>query len=130
MSLTRDAFAAWLDAYIAAWRSNDASDIGRLFSEDARYSFRAGRDPVVGRDAIVRSWLEDPDDPGTWEADYEPLAIDGDVHVATGWSRYLEPDGSLRDEYGNIFVCRFDDAGQCREFSEWFVRLEQPARMS
>jgi hypothetical protein len=126
MSLTRDAFAAWLDAYVAAWRSNDASDIGRLFSEDVTYSYRAGTEVVKGRDAVVADWLKDPDDPSSWDARYEPLAIDGEVHVALGFSRYLQPDGSLRDEYSNIFVCRFDEAGQCSEFSEWWMRLSPP----
>ena len=76
--------------------------------------------PVDGREAIVAVWLEDPDDPpGTFEARYEPLAIDGDVHVARGTSRYFNPDGSLRDEYSNIFVCGFDADGRCRSFTEW-----------
>ena len=37
MQLSRDEFAAWLDGYVAAWRSNDAADIGGLFSADVRY---------------------------------------------------------------------------------------------
>ena len=123
MRLSRDEFAAWLDRYVAAWRSGDAADIGALFSADASYSYRAGADVVTGRDAIVADWLREPDDPATWEAKYAPLAIDGDVHVSIGWSRYLEADGSLRDEYSNIFVCRFDGAGQCSDFSEWWMRL-------
>jgi hypothetical protein len=82
---------------------------------------------VTGRDAIVADWLKDPDDPSEWDAHYEPLAIDGDVHVATGWSRYLHPDGSLRDEYSNVFVCRFDASGQCSAFSEWWMRLTPAA---
>jgi hypothetical protein len=126
MSLTRDAFAAWLAAYIGAWRSNDAADIGRLFSADVTYSYRAGTEVLHGRDAVVASWLEDPDEPASWEAHYEPLAIDGDVHVARGWSRYLQPDGSLREEFSNIFLCRFDDAGSCSEFTEWWMRIGPP----
>jgi hypothetical protein len=121
--MTRDDFAAWLDAYVAAWRSNDASDIGRLFSEDVTYSYRAGTDVVKGRDAVVADWLKDPDDPSDWEARYEPLAIDGETHVAQGYSRYRQHDGSLKEEFSNIFVCRFDEAGQCREFTEWWMRL-------
>jgi hypothetical protein len=124
--MTRDDFAAWLDAYVAAWRSNDASDIGRLFSEDVAYSYRAGSDVVTGREAVVADWLKDPDEPSEWEAHYEPLAIDGDVHVAQGFSRYLLPDGSLKEEFSNIFVCRFDEAGRCREFTEWWMRLAAP----
>jgi hypothetical protein len=122
MQLSRDEFAAWLDGYVAAWRSNDAADIGALFSTDCSYSYRAGQDVVTGRSAIVADWLKDPDDPTTWDAGYEPLAIDGEVHVATGWTRYLKADRSLRDEYSNVFVCRFDASGQCSSFIEWWMR--------
>jgi SnoaL-like domain len=123
MPLSRDAFATWLDAYVAAWRSNDAAEIGALFSQDCSYSYRAGTDVVIGRDAIVADWLKEPDDPSSWDARYEPLAVDGEVHVATGWSRYFREDGGLRDEYSNVFVCRFDEAGQCSDFMEWWMRV-------
>jgi len=47
---------------------------------------------VRGREAIVRAWLEPDGDAsgrdatGTYEAHYEPWAIDGDRAVATGAS--------------------------------------------
>lgn len=123
MHLSRDDFAAWLGRYVGAWRSNDPADIGDLFSEDVTYSYRAGRSVVNGRSAVVESWLESPDDPDDWDAHYEPLAIEQQVHVAIGWSRYLHKDGSVRDEYSNIFVCRFDDEGRCREFTEWWIKI-------
>lgn len=122
MQLSRDEFAAWLDGYVAGWRSNDAADIGALFSADCSYSYRAGTQVVTGRDAIVADWLTDPDDPASWEARYEPLAIDGEIHVATGFSRYLNDDGSLRDDFSNVFVCRFDASRQCSSFTEWWMR--------
>ena len=50
---------------------------------------RRGRD---GRAAVVAAWLADPDEPGSWEADYEVLAIDGDACVAHGRTRYLTDD--------------------------------------
>jgi hypothetical protein len=127
MHLSRDEFAAWLDGYVAAWRSNDAADIGALFSADCSYSYRAGTQVVTGREAIVADWLTDPDDPATWDARYEPLAVDGEIHVATGYSRYFRDDGSLRDEYSNVFVCRFDDARQCTSFMEWWMRMNPEA---
>jgi hypothetical protein len=122
MTLSTPEFAAWLDRYVAAWRSYDPADIGALFSADCSYSYRAGTQIVTGRDAIVADWLTDPDDPDGWDAAYEPLAIEGEVHVARGYSRYRDADGSPRDEYSNIFVCRFDEAGQCSEFTEWWMR--------
>lgn len=121
MPLSRDDFAAWLGRYVATWRSRDPQAIGDLFGADARYSFRAGTEVAEGRAAIVRAWqAHDSDDP--WEAEYAPLAIDGEIHVARGWTRYLRQDGSLGHEYSNIFVCRFDAEGRCAEFTEWWMR--------
>ena len=111
------AFQSWLDRNVAAWRSGDREDIEALFSADATYSYGPYRDPVVGREAIAADWLEDPDAPGTWEAEYEPLAVDGDVAVAIGESRY-PADGNT---YSNIFACRFDSDGRCTEFREWYM---------
>jgi ketosteroid isomerase-like protein len=124
-SMDRNHFAVWLDAYVEAWRSNDKATIARLFSENVQYFYGPYAEPVVGRDAVVASWLESPDEPNSWQAQYVPLAVDGDVLVATGESVYFEADGTtVRTKYNNIFVCRFDADGRCREFREWF--MEQP----
>ena len=115
-------FQTWLDRYIAAWRSADPTEIGALFSPDADYFSGPYRDPVRGRDAIVKDWTSNPDEPGSWEAEYRPLAVDGDTAVATGESRYT--NGRT---YSNVFVCRFDGDGRCTEFREWFMkRPENP----
>ncbi len=125
MHLSRDQFAAWLRRYIEAWRSCDADAIGSLFSADCSYSYHGGHTAVVGREAIVEAWLGDVER-GAWEAAYEPLAIEGEVHVAIGWTRYFGDGGAARDEYSNVFSCRFDDAGQCTVFSEWWMRAPSP----
>ena len=114
--MDKAAFQTWLNGYVEAWRSGDPAAIGDLFSEDARYRYGPFHDPVVGRDAIVKSWRDNPDAPGSWEAEYHPLAIDGDVNVATGESRYT--NGKT---YSNIFVCRFTDDRHCADFTEWWM---------
>jgi hypothetical protein len=120
--MDRNHFAIWLDAYVEAWRSNDPEMIERLFSEDARYYYGPYAEPVSGRRAIVESWLANPDDPESWDASYAPLAVDGDIFVGTGESTYYQPGSrEVRTKYSNIFVCRFDDSGRCREFCEWFM---------
>ena len=121
--MDRAGFAAWLDRYVDAWRMGDALAIGDLFSPDVRYAFAPFDEAVVGRPAVVAAWLDDPDEPGSWQADYEVLAIDGDVYVAHGLTRYLTDDRREIDrEFANIFVCRFDDEGRCREFTEYYNR--------
>ena len=122
MRLTRDEYAAWLGRYVSAWKSYDPKDIGELFSDEAAYSYQAGTKVVYGREAIAGSWLADRDPAGSWDAHYEPLAIDEEVHVAIGWTRYFDDAGATRDEYSNIFVCRFDGDRNCTEFTEWWMR--------
>jgi hypothetical protein len=122
---------AWLDRYVAAWKSYDAHDIGGLFSDDVRYRYYPHADWVVGRDAVVASWLaEDTDDQGstrdgagTYDATYSPVAVDGDVVVATGTTTYTDgPDGPVDQVFDNCFVMRFDDAGRCRELTEYYLK--------
>ena len=48
---------AWLDTYVAAWLSYDPDDIGALFSEDVAYRYHPYENPIVGREAVVASWL-------------------------------------------------------------------------
>jgi ketosteroid isomerase-like protein len=122
---------AWLDRYVAAWLSYDADDIRALFTEDIAYRYHPHDDPIVGREVVVASWLGESnsddastrDAPGTYWARYTPVAVDGDVVVATGTSSYSErPDGPIVRTYDNCFVMRFDTGGKCREFTEYYNR--------
>jgi SnoaL-like protein len=117
--MTRERLQAWLDAYVAAWRSYDRDAIADLFAAGATYRYHPYDDPEQGRDAIVEDWLEDPDEPGSWEAGYEPLLVEGDRAIATGETRYA--DGQT---FSNLFVLEFDGEGRCHSFTEWF--MEQP----
>ena len=119
MTITADEVQAWLDAYVAAWQSYDPAQIGALFAEDATQAYHpwdTGDAVPRGRDAIVASWLSEQDAPGSWQAEYHPLMIDGDRAVTTGITRYAS--GKV---YHNLFVLSFDDRGRCTDFVEWFM---------
>ena len=121
--LEKAAVAAWLDAYVQAWKTYDPEAIGSLFSEDAIYQYNPFREPVRGRAAIISSWLEDRDAPGTYDAHYEPVLIEGNRAVSRGRSLYFEGDGTtLKAEWGNVFFLSFDEEGRCTEFSEWYIQ--------
>ena len=120
----------WLDRYVAAWLSYDPAQIGALFSDDVAYRYHAYDEPVVGRDAVVASWVADGgqdgastrDAPGTYEASYAPVAVDGDVVVAQGTTTYRKaPGGQVHQVYDNCFVMRFDHHDLCCEFTEFYV---------
>jgi ketosteroid isomerase-like protein len=114
------AVAAWLDGYSRAWKTYDPEQIGELFSEDAVYFDNPFDEPVRGREAIVASWLEDPDEEGTYEGRYRPVLVAGDQAVANGYSRYLDGDGVK--EFDNLFLLRFDADGRCVEYREWYMQ--------
>jgi len=123
----------WLDAYVAAWRSYDREQIQALFADDVRYRYHPYDDPVEGREAVVAAWLGEGDatgastrdEPGTYDATYRAVAVDGQVAVATGRTTYRKPGGPVEQEFDNCFVIRFDQDGRCTRFTEWF--MERPA---
>jgi ketosteroid isomerase-like protein len=123
-NVDRQQFQDWLYRYVEAWKTYDPEKIGALFSEDAEYRYHPQDEAERGRNTIVSNWLEQRDDPGTYDAQYEPLAIDADgTHIAHGWSRYFTaPGGEMRDEYWNIYVLRFNDAGECTNFTEYWIQ--------
>ena len=131
--MDRASVQAWLDRYVEAWKSYDADQVASLFAPDATYRYHPwdeGDDVVVGRDAIVRDWVEPEgnassrDEPNTYDASYEPYAIDGDRAVAVGWSRYWTDatQQTVRQVYDNVYLMRFNDEGQCAEFTELFMK--------
>jgi len=126
--MTGDDVQVWLDQYVAAWETYDPSAIGALFGADAEYRYHPADDPVVGRDAIVHAWVEPSgaassrDEPGTYDAHYEPWAVDGTRAVAVGWSRYFTDAtrSVVEKTYDNAFLLEFDADGACRSFTEFF----------
>ena len=125
--MNRSDVQAWLDRYVEAWRANAREPIEALFSEDATYRYRPYADPartVVGNAAIATDWLEEPDDPTSWEGRYEPYAVDGDRAVAIGFSRYHATDDEPERTYHNAYLLRFAADGRCSEFTEYFMLEE------
>ncbi|MFG1813474.1 nuclear transport factor 2 family protein [Kribbella sp. NPDC049174] len=129
--MDHDTAQDWLDRYVEAWMSYDPGDISSLFSENVAYRYHPYDEPIVGRDAVVASWLGESgsadastrDAPGTYDADYSPVAVDADTVVAAGTSRYRDaPDGPIVRTFNNCFIIRFDSEGRCREFTEYYVR--------
>ena len=117
--MTHDDVARWLDRYVEAWKTYDPEAIGALFTTDAEYRYRPADEPLRGREAIVAGWLADRDEPGTYEADYAPWAVEGRRAVATGRSRYRDSEGARA--YSNVFLLEFDASGACSSFTEAFV---------
>ena len=107
----------WMDEYVLAWSTNDATQIAGLFSPDAVYDSQTSAGERNGVEEIVAWWTEVDDDEENWEFEWRPLVETDEVVVVTGRTRYIEPPLSYR----NLFVIRFDDEGRCYDFTEWYV---------
>jgi hypothetical protein len=126
--MDRSSVQAWLDRYVDAWKSYDQAAIESLFSDGATYRYHPYDAEVLeGRDAIVRDWLDNRDEAGTYDAHYEPYAVDGDRAVAIGRSSYWTDAGrsTLSRAYDNVFLLRFDGDGRCVEFTESFMTVPE-----
>jgi ketosteroid isomerase-like protein len=133
--MTKDDVDRWLADYVAAWLSYDRAKVEALFAEDIAYRYHPEDDAIEGRAAVVESFLgegdhpdaSERDEPGTFEAAYTTIAVDGDVAVATGFSSYRDSaDGPITRVYDNCLVMQFDSEGRCREFTEWFMQRKSP----
>ena len=111
-----DRCRAWVESYVDAWNSNDGSDIGSLFTEEASYFSSPSEDPVEGREAIVAWWIDNKDEPGSTTFEFEVLIADERVGIVSGIARY--PDGVV---YHDLWEIRFD-GDRCRRFVEWWMK--------
>ena len=115
----RAAAEDWVRRYRTAWESNDPDDIRSLFTDDAVYFSEPGDDdPHRGHEAIVAGWLEDADQPGDTDFEFEVLAVDGEVAVARCVTVYHDDPPVT---YDNLFVVRLADNGRATEFTDWYI---------
>ncbi len=117
----------WVDRYRAAWRSNDPADIAALFTEDAVYRwnpFGRDQDGAIGRDAVVASWLDTPDDPDTWEMTCTPLAVNGDLGVVRCTVSYSAAavHRDAAETWHNIWLVHLTPDGRCSDFTEHYMK--------
>lgn len=104
---------------MGAWASNNPTDIGGLFTDNAEYYTAPFRAPWRGREAIVAGWLGARDEPGDYEFRHQVIAVAGDLGFVRGWTRYM-----AREKFSNLWVIRLTPDGLASSFTEWW--MEEP----
>jgi ketosteroid isomerase-like protein len=107
----------WVERYIKAWNSNDPSEIGELFTANGVYVSGPFDEPWHGRETIVTNWLGRKDEPGDTQFTYDVIAVDGDLGVVEAKTVYFDPPY----EFGNLWLVRLNDAGQCTHYTEYWM---------
>jgi hypothetical protein len=106
---------AWVDRYVHAWKTSDSGDIESLFTEDAEYHEWPYETSWIGREAIVRGWLERKDwQEGGWDFEWSVLAVNGDTAAIGGTGVYRK-----LGTFANLWTVTFADDGRCRVFRMW-----------
>lgn len=119
-SLEQSTFAAWLDAYKAAWEKRDAAAAADLFTPHATYRETPFDPPTEGRDGIRAYWAEAVARQEDVHFSYEIIACTGDEGLCHWHCAFTaRPDGG-QVELDGIFRCRFAEPGQVDRFEEWW----------
>lgn len=120
-------FAAWLDAYGRAWQTGDAKRAMTLFAPAATYYETPFDPPLVGLDAIHDYWRAGAGTAQRNEAfTYEVLAVAGDLGIAHWAATFARLPSGAAVRLDGALAARFDTAGACVEFREWWHRFEAP----
>lgn len=121
------AFERWLDAYGRAWEGRDPDAGALLFAEDATYQETPFDEPMRGRAAIRAYWENVPRGQSEIKFSREVLAITRQGEGIARWiTSFVRVPSGVRVELDGILLARFDEAGLCVEFREWWHRRETP----
>jgi uncharacterized protein (TIGR02246 family) len=122
----RPAIEEWVSDYVRAWSTDDPEAIGALFADDARYFTAPYRQPLTGRDAIVRWWIEQRESALRWTFEHQTIACEGDLCVVQGKTTYTA-DGSPAakpEVFHNIWLVTLGGDGRAKEFVEYWMLEE------
>jgi ketosteroid isomerase-like protein len=119
-SLSRAAFADWLDRYRAAWEQRDPAAASALFSADASYHEMPYDPPIAGRAAIADYWAKAVAGQRDVRFTSEILACEVDRGLCHWHATFAAAEGGSTIDLDGVFHCRFAEAGQVAEFREWW----------
>jgi ketosteroid isomerase-like protein len=112
---------AWVERYVAAWRTPGTDPLAALFTEDATYAPSPWADPLVGLPAIRAFWESERDGPDEgFDLVSEVVAVDGSTGVVR-----VGVDYATGSRWRDLWLVQLDGHGLCFVFEEWPFAPEQ-----
>jgi uncharacterized protein (TIGR02246 family) len=124
MSMTRDAFAHWLDSYGHAWEARSPEASADLFADDGIYQVTPFLEPMRGKQAILEYWTHVAQTQQNIQFRYEILAITPDHGVARWWASFVIVPPGLQTKLDGIFLISLDENGRCQSLREWWHKQQ------
>jgi ketosteroid isomerase-like protein len=113
----RETVRRWVTGYESAWRTPGTAALADLFTPDATYLQSPYEEAISGLEQIGRMWEDEREGPDEiFSLVSEIIAVDGDTGVVRAEVRYGDP---VHQEYRDLWIMRFDQAGRCSSFEEW-----------
>lgn len=124
MSITREAFAAWMEKYGRAWEARDANAAADLYTENGTYQVTPFVEPMQGKVAIFEYWTHVVQTQENIQFGYEILAVTSEHGIARWWASFVIIPQQLETKLEGIFVLAFDDQGKCTHLREWWHKSQ------
>jgi len=126
VTLTRDAFDDWLQAYRAAWEGRQPKDAASLFTtQGAEYYWTPFDPPQRGREEIAAAWQGAVTQQRDIHMTFEVLAVDGNRGIAHWRTEFRSVASGEAVQLDGILIAEFDDLKQCRVFREWWHQASE-----
>lgn len=118
--MTRESFAAWLEAYGRAWEARDPAAAAHLYADEGTYQVTPFLEPMRGRAAILEYWKHVAQTEEDIRFGYEILAVTEERGIARWWASFVRVPPGLKTKLDGIFVIAFDGEGKCTSLREWW----------
>ena len=120
---TREAAAAWAEAYRQAWVDRDAAAAGALFTEGSAYRSYVFDEPHQGRSGVESYWSGVAANQSEVEVVMGAPFVDGDRVAVEFWTN-MKVDGEPVTLPGCLLL-RFDESGLCADLREYWHYLPE-----
>ena len=113
---------AWVERYVAAWRTPGTELLTTLFTEDATYAPSPWSTPLVGLARLAEFWEAERDSAAEeFEIASEVVAVDGSTGVVR-----VAVDYAAGHRWRDLWLVQLDSDSRCYVFEEWPFEPEQP----
>lgn len=113
----------WIERYVEAWRSSDASKLADAFSEHVSYKVSPWKPALKGLSELEKFWRQARSGPDeAFELQSSIIAIENKTAVVRINVAYANDTPS---HWRDLWIITFNERGLCERFEEWPFAPEQ-----
>ncbi len=118
--MNREDFKKWLENYKNAWEKRSPKKAAELFSADATYRETPFDEPMRGREAIVKYWLDVERSQENISFAFEILSVEANKGIAHWQAEFDRIENGKTVKLDGILIAFLNHKMQCTKFEEWW----------